>query len=78
MPSRLAARLNKSNQPECLICKTRLAMLEKASIAHEAELVDHSASLTALKAKLESLSVSNKRIEELLERVLKFVTPSAQ
>jgi hypothetical protein len=63
-------------KPECVHCQGRIAALERVSISHEAKLMLHAESLDELERKLDNLGASNKRIEELLERVLSFVTPN--
>lgn len=64
--------------PECVHCQNRITALERVSIAHSAQLLDHAESLSALERKLDKLTAGNDRIEALLERVLSCVTPGSR
>jgi predicted nucleotidyltransferase len=67
---------------ECLHCRTRLSALESTVKDHTAQLLEQKAvnaevlhELRASRASNARVEESNVRVEELLKRVLEFITP---
>lgn len=63
--------------PECEYCRSRIAAIERTLsshdvrlTAHDARLVSHEADIVGLVRKLDGLTESNRRIENVLERIL--------
>lgn len=63
---------------DCIHCRDRLSALERVTVSHEARLMAQAHAIESLEGKLDRLGASNGRIEALLERVLRLVTPSAR
>jgi hypothetical protein len=50
--------------PACLLCRERLAALERVAVSHESRLCSHEETLAELKAALSSIVASQSRGEE--------------